>query len=185
MKSINSTDKRTQIVEIATQLAAIKGFNAFSHRELAEHIGIKSSSVHYHFPKKEDIGIAMMDLYLSEVALYLTHIKDEASIKKLQKFCQLFVNTAKSEQRICLAGMLSSDYSTLGETLQSRVKKFFTFVEHWIAEQVLALGKNQTQADEFAKVLMATLEGTLLSARLYNEPERVESAVVYLLKQLH
>jgi len=184
MKSTNSTDKRTQIVEIATQLAATKGFNAFSHRELAEHIGIKSSSVHYHFPKKEDIGIAMMDFYLSEVELYLANIKNETSIKKLEKFCQLFINTAKSEQKICLAGMLSSDHTTLGEGLQSRVKKFFTFVEGWIAEQVVELGKDQIQADEFAKVLIGTLEGTLLSARLYSEPERVEGAVSYLLKQL-
>lgn len=36
------------------------GFGGFSFREIAADVGIKSSSVHYHFPTKEDLAAAIV-----------------------------------------------------------------------------------------------------------------------------
>jgi TetR/AcrR family transcriptional regulator, transcriptional repressor for nem operon len=36
------------------------GFNGFSFREIADDVGIKSSSVHYHFPTKEKLAAAVV-----------------------------------------------------------------------------------------------------------------------------
>ncbi len=39
------------------------GFNGFSFREIADDVGIQSSSVHYHFPTKEKLAAAVVHRY--------------------------------------------------------------------------------------------------------------------------
>ena len=39
------------------------GYNAVSFRDLASDTDIKSSSVHYHFPRKEYLGVALIKRY--------------------------------------------------------------------------------------------------------------------------
>ena len=42
------------IMDAAERRMRIGGFNGFSFREIAADVGVKSSSVHYHFPTKGD-----------------------------------------------------------------------------------------------------------------------------------
>ncbi|MEM7678447.1 MAG: TetR/AcrR family transcriptional regulator, partial [Myxococcota bacterium] len=53
------------ILKAAEEMVRQGGYNAFSFRAIADVVGIKSSSVHYYFPTKEDLGVA--------VAKYYTH----------------------------------------------------------------------------------------------------------------
>ena len=39
------------------------GFHGFSFRDVAAAVGIKSASVHHHFPTKEDLGAAAARAY--------------------------------------------------------------------------------------------------------------------------
>ncbi len=43
-------DVKTQIVDAAERRMQRGGFGGFSFREIAADVGIKSSSVHHHFP---------------------------------------------------------------------------------------------------------------------------------------
>jgi AcrR family transcriptional regulator len=45
------------------------GYNAVSFRDLAVDADIKSASVHYHFPRKEDLGLALVQRYSTVAAL--------------------------------------------------------------------------------------------------------------------
>jgi len=54
-------DTRAAIIETATDLVQARGFDAFSYRDLAERIGIRAASIHYHFPAKEDLGVALIE----------------------------------------------------------------------------------------------------------------------------
>src|ERR1700720_895295 len=48
-------DVKTAILDAAERRMQIGGFGGFSFREIAADVGIKSSSVHYHFPTKENL----------------------------------------------------------------------------------------------------------------------------------
>ena len=50
------SDMKTAILDAAERRIQAGGFGGFSFREIAEDVGIKSSSVHYHFPTKEDLA---------------------------------------------------------------------------------------------------------------------------------
>ena len=40
-----------------------RGYHGVSFRELADDVGIKSASVHYYFPQKEDLTVALVTRY--------------------------------------------------------------------------------------------------------------------------
>jgi len=50
------SDTRTRILDLAEGLTQAKGFKGFSYLDLAEEIGIKNSSIHYHFKAKSGRG---------------------------------------------------------------------------------------------------------------------------------
>src|SRR3546814_1378771 len=54
---------RTQIMQHAQRLIQERGCNGFSYRDLATLIGIKASSIHYYFPQKEDLLLAVVQHY--------------------------------------------------------------------------------------------------------------------------
>lgn len=43
---------RDQLLEHTLVLVRQRGFNGFSYRDLAERVGVKTSSIHYHFPSR-------------------------------------------------------------------------------------------------------------------------------------
>ena len=47
---------RERILSAAEKRVRAVGFNAVSFRDLANDVGVKSSSVHYHLPRKQDLG---------------------------------------------------------------------------------------------------------------------------------
>ena len=49
-------DVKTAIMDAAERRMQLGGFGGFSFREIAADVGIKSSSVHYHFPTKVALG---------------------------------------------------------------------------------------------------------------------------------
>src|SRR5437899_1576737 len=62
------SDVATAIMDAAERRIRLGGFNGFSFREIAADVGVKSSSVHYHFPTKEKLAAAVIHRYTDEVA---------------------------------------------------------------------------------------------------------------------
>lgn len=52
-------DMHEALMAAAKATVQARGYNALSFRELAKEVGIKSASVHYHFPTKGDLGAAL------------------------------------------------------------------------------------------------------------------------------
>jgi len=181
MASHGTTDNRERILEVALRLAQTQGFNAFSYRDLAEEIGIKTSSIHYYFPSKEALGTALLVDYTSAVQAVLKGIRATRASPRVQfqEFVAIFHATAKTGERLCLAGMMASDLSTLSPSMQQEVRRFFELTEAWVAELLAsgrASGAFAFKADPklLAGVIVSALEGGLISARVHAEPGRVE-----------
>ena len=50
------SDKATEILNVARRLMMERGYNGFSFRDVAAEVGIKSASIHYHFPSKAELA---------------------------------------------------------------------------------------------------------------------------------
>jgi TetR/AcrR family transcriptional regulator, transcriptional repressor for nem operon len=65
------SDVKIAIMDAAERRMQLGGFGGFSFRELATDVGIKSSSVHYHFPTKEALAAAVIRRWAEETSKFI------------------------------------------------------------------------------------------------------------------
>ncbi len=65
---MNST--REKILEVSLELFSQRGYSAVSIRDICKCVGIKESSVYYHFESKQNIFDELLNQF-SEIANYL------------------------------------------------------------------------------------------------------------------
>lgn len=179
-----SSNNRILILQAASELLKTRGFNAFSYRDLAERVGIKSSSVHYYFPTKQDLGHALLQDYRDAVQEALARLEQHSDVaERLRGLVAIFAGTAEQGQ-CCLAGMLASDYATLEEPLRQEVRDFFTQVEQWLTHQAQAAvpERDLPEATQLGRLAFALLEGALLSAHVHGDPSQVTAAGILLVQ---
>lgn len=182
---------RAQILDAAEQLAQLRGFNAFSYRDIAEQVGIRGPSIHYHFPSKDDLGVALVERYRDQFAQACTHIdrKARSVSDRLRRFAAVFRATLERGNRMCLCGMLAAELSTLSEPIQLGVQGFWSDCERWLAsalEDGRETGELSFRGDSArrAAVVLAGLEGAMLAARVADDPGKFDRIARTLLDEL-
>lgn len=180
-----------QIIDTATTLLQKQGFNAFSYNDISSSIGIKTASIHYHFPTKSDLGKAVMSRYRNMHKTALIDIDNSISdpLNKLQAFSNLFTCTLGDDFRMCPCGMLSSDISEIPESIKLEVMGFYIDSETWLAA-VLKEGLKQgvfsfdSSSIECARCTFASFEGAMLSARAFQDKKRLTKSLKHIINML-
>lgn len=185
MSVMNKNQVYDNILDIAETLIQTQGYNAFSFRDIAKTIGIKTSSIHYYFPTKAELGKAVVARHIDTLHAELVDVLENKAIsykKKIRLFLDsIFYKTYASNRKMCLGGMLASDVLTLPETIQFEVRDFFNRIEKWL-EQLLSRGKAKddfhftSTAKKEAEFILALLEGSLLLARLFQDEGKLQMA---------
>ncbi len=180
MKSSTSSVQR--IMAVAQELVQSRGYNAFSFRDIAQRLGIKSASIHYYFPAKSDLGKALMQHYRQNFINELNQIDaiSNSTMDKLDSFTRLFLNTLEADNRMCLCGMFASDITTMPEEISDEVRLFFTNCEEWLTATLRAGQQSgeieiNNQPENLARFIFASMEGAMLSARTFADTERFKS----------
>ena len=178
------------VLDVAQSLAQTRGFKGFSFRDLAAAIGVKSASIHYHFPSKADLGVALVRRYREgfEDSLREAEARGAAVPGRLKAFVEIF-RASLDEDRLCLCGMLGAERDSLPPDVAAEVRDFFIFCEDWLATQ-MKQGRQDgcldfTGAPQVpALQLLALLEGGLLVARSLGDPARFDKATACFLRGL-
>ncbi len=168
-----------QILDVAEHLTQTRGYNAFSYKDISAIVGVKTSSIHYYFPTKADLGKAVVKKHidlLCEELEQLINNKQLSCKKKLEKFIDgIVAKTYLDRQKMCLGGMLASDVLTLPPVIQKEVRLFFTRLEDWIKRLLTeSINKNEfklkkNDINNEALFIFSLLEGALLLARLFQD----------------
>lgn len=150
-------------MDAAEQSIRQNGYNAVSFRELADDLGIKSASVHYHFRKKEDLGLALVERYSKRFFENLkTKLADtETSQDKLRAFIETYGSALKQSDAICLCGILGAEISSLPEPLARAVNTFFKANLDWL-NTALPDQLTVAQKAEKARYIVAALQGAMM-----------------------
>lgn len=67
------------ILEAATRLFVRQGFHATSMREVAAEVGLSVAGIYHHYPSKERILVALLDVTMAEIAWRLEAARHEAA----------------------------------------------------------------------------------------------------------
>ncbi len=163
-KTAMAGPKRDQILDAAERMIRDRGFNGVSFRDLAHDVGIKSASVHYHFPTKADLGAAVARRYTERFVDALGDPEDADAIPTL---IEAFRTSLARDQLMCLCGMLAAESGGLPDPVVSETRRFFERTEDWLSA---ALSASPALGDPTAASrLLAELEGAMLVARAHGD----------------
>lgn len=188
-KTIADTAER--ILEVAERLVQTRGFNGFSYADVATELNITNAALHYHFAGKAELGESLIARYASRFFQALASVDERAldAPAKLDAYAGLYADVLR-EERMCLCGMLASEYTTLPKRMQDAVVRYFDDNEAWL-ERVLEQGRADGtlrftgSARETARMILSSLEGAMLVARPYADVPRFQSAATRLLTSLY
>jgi TetR/AcrR family transcriptional repressor of nem operon len=185
-----SADTAARALDVAERLVQTRGFNGFSYADIAEALGVTKASLHYHFPTKADLGRRLVERYEAGFLETLAGI-DSAHARardKLKRYARIYAEVLRAN-RMCLCGMLASDYATLPKPMREEVRHFFDENERWLA-RVLEQGRKSGELGfkgapvDVARMIVASLEGAMMLARSYGEVSRFDAAAERLIAEL-
>ena len=155
-------DSATQILDIAERRMRQTGYNAVSYRDIASEMGIKSASLHYHFPKKEDLGSALTQRYSDNFAKALEGIiaREATPQNRIKAFVDIYSFELKQRGLVCLCAVLGAETDGLPARVSAEIKSFYDVNIKWLAEQYAALGKDAPA--DYAKTTISLLSGAMI-----------------------
>lgn len=175
---MSSTD---HILDAAELRMRQEGYNAVSFRDIAADVGIKSASLHYHFPKKADLGVALVKRYADTFQTLLDEqtaaLTDPSA--KIEIFIDLHRRALKDQGLLCLCAVFGAEAKGLPEEVTQNVRSFFETNIEWLSSHYKAAGITNPKAR--AKAGVAALEGSLMVA-LVNEDDDVFEAVADMIR---
>lgn len=158
-----------KILDAAEQRIRCYGYNGFSFRDIAADVGIKSASVHYHFPTKGDLGAAVMQRYSQRFCDAIGAAEDERvpAEELLARYVAGYQALLAKDNALCLGGILTAESASLPEELVQQVRRFFETQTDWLKTvyQRLHPKDKKKKSRVRAQQLLAQLHGGLLVAR--------------------
>jgi len=168
-------DTRTEIIKLGDSLIRKKGYNAFSFADISKQLNIKNASVHYHFPAKSDLGVAVIEQQTEGLKHIIEKYKNKTPIEKLDKFLSIYTHI-KSENKVCLVGSLTTDLNTLDEIIKETLKAFSSLMLDWVTD-FLEEGRNNNmfQFDGLSRTKAIMVIGNMIAiiqlSRLTNDKD--------------
>ncbi len=176
------SDTKNKILDSAERLIQSRGFSAISYRDISDEVGIRKASIHYYFPTKGDLAVAVVQRYreaLREAMLQSVATRGNDALGMLDDYFSVYLSFQSKPEKICLCGALAGDYPVLSGETQKAIDEFFLDHEKWI-KGVLELGEREGQiklagdAGEVASWILVSLQGALIIGRATNTPNKIK-----------
>lgn len=163
------TDTKQTIMDAARAMVQARGYNALSFRELAKEVGVKSASIHYHFPTKGDLGAALARRYTDDaIDIFDGFLEASRDVKTcIRKYTSVFRSALLNNNRMCLCGIMAAERDDLPAEVRAEVDRFTDVNIRWLVK-LLSRGRSKMAADAIqqrALAIFAAVEGAQLVAR--------------------
>lgn len=154
------------IVEIAEELIRTKGYHAFSYADISTPLKIKNSAIHYHFPSKEDLGIAVIEKNKERFDVLLNEGIKKSPTFLLTNFIKVYTQSQKAGM-ICFMGALGPAYKSLPIRMQVHLRAVANEIRNWLIK-LLERGRQsndfhfEERIEEKADIIISSLMSSLI-----------------------
>lgn len=168
---------KQDILAISKDLIQEFGSNGFSYQDIADKLKIKKASIHYHFPKKNDLLLELIHYYSDCLKKFLHDLdndKEQSFKSKFEKYLQMYAELSSSGKQICLCGILAGEIMTLPKEFRKEVAKFFDIHKEWLKRlidkaqddgEILSTKNSNLWANE----ILSALQGGLIISRVNSD----------------
>ena len=182
---------RTELLKSAENVARRKGYDGFSYADLANEVGIRKASIHYHFPSKADLAVAMMERYaqtFSDALAVIDQTSDIAS-DRLAAYVQSYRRALSGGSKLCLCVAFSASRDSLSDETLIELDAFHSNSIQWLVQTFDLAHKDHSVANlnapnDEATALLALVEGAQLVARAACKVADYDQATRMFLKRL-
>jgi len=167
---------RDRLIAASMQLMAVKGFNNTGIAEILNQVNVPKGSFYHYFKSKDDLGLAIIDLYGQQLRQglegYLAGASGSALSRLRAYFDSVLVYFGGNIQSCnCLLGNLAQELSLQNPIMRDAIFSHYRALEQLIADclrQARAEGELVNYLDEqlLARMFFASWEGSLVRARL-------------------
>jgi TetR/AcrR family transcriptional regulator, transcriptional repressor for nem operon len=162
-------NRKIQIIDLALKLIQQKGYVAFSYDDISKQLGVTKASVHYHFEKKEDLGIAVVERISQNLQSFSLSLKD-STLTVEEKFKQFIQQRAEriTCSEICPISSLQKDFESLPDILRQKVEEV-SRLELLIMNDIVAEAQSKgiVNGSENVQSLSVTILSSIKGALLY------------------
>lgn len=181
-ESIKTRDK---IIEAARDLFLNQGYNSTGLSQITQHAGVKSGSLYYFFPTKEDLLIAVLDFYKANIyegLLKFTYERINDPLERvfgiLDGYRQMLLMT--NFEMGCPIGNLVLEVTNSHPGARPLMNANFDQWVDAIEECFRNSGKLPDTVDlrDLAVFTLTTMEGAVMLARSYRDIAPFDQAIV-------
>ncbi|TGK36034.1 TetR/AcrR family transcriptional regulator [Leptospira gomenensis] len=171
-----SGETRDKIASLARGYFQSVGFQSFSFQDIADDLGIKKASVHYHFPSKEELGLEVLEIYYKDFAVYTANLKDRPPRVRLFALFKLYEAYTGENGKICPFGVVGSEYYVLSQSIRDKTLVLHNQHRDFLI-QTLSDGSKEgvfllpLNARETADLFMSAIQGSMQISRIRKDKD--------------
>lgn len=166
------SNTKDRILDTMQALIQTRGYSAVSYQDIADELGIRKASIHYHYATKSDLGVAVIERYEQAFTALLVDAKSNGfgPWRLLEVYMKPFLEFGSTPDKICLCGALAGEFLALPKEMQESVTLFFEQQQSWL-EKLLRSGRKTGEFDfsgsarRQASLIFSALQGALLIKR--------------------
>jgi AcrR family transcriptional regulator len=163
-------DKRSRLVSAAVSLAYQNGFGDTSLADIAREAEVPLGNVYYYFKTKDEIGEAIVEFRLAQLAAQRQRWSESGSPKDRLCACVqgVFENKDFLAQHGCAVGTFCSELHKAGGSVATRATEILAQHLAWIESQFRALGKGK-ESNGLALHLLSAMQGVSVLAHSFHD----------------
>lgn len=158
----NEPTMRDKILHAAERRVRASGFAEMSFRDVATDVGVKSASVHYHFPTKADLGVAIVADYAKRFSQALDRIDTTDALAAFDAYAALYDVALVVDEAICLCAIMGAESIGLPQPVNDQTRAFFQVNLTWLEQ--LFKAHTGTPQPSLARLVVTALEGAIIVA---------------------
>jgi len=166
-----SRGKRERLTQAAADLAHRRGYRNTTLANLAEASAVPLGNIYYYFKSKDDIGRAVLEQRLDEVATMEQMLAGlPTPLERLLAFVENSIGNASLVAELgCPLGSLSAELSKDGGDWTSPAKGLLGGPMVWMERQFAEMGRSK-DASDLALQLQSSLQGASILAHSMGDP---------------
>jgi TetR/AcrR family transcriptional regulator, transcriptional repressor for nem operon len=168
-------DTAERLMDLAEAHIRHAGYGGFSFRDLAAEAGIKSASVHHHFPTKPAMAAAVARRYGDRFFAAVAPRDGECADDVIAAYKSAFKTSLNCSGRICLFGILGAEVGGLSPELAPEV---LSFLRRCIEDLSQRIGGPDAETRAFQ--VMALLHGAMMLSCVFQDIQAFERAAAPL-----
>jgi TetR/AcrR family transcriptional repressor of nem operon len=167
---------RERLLDTSIRLMSVKGFNNTGIAEILNETGVPKGSFYHYFKSKDDLGLAIIDCYGSQLTDSLSHFlasEKGSALTRLHNYFLAALTFFKNDFKSCncLLGNLGQELAMQNEAMRTAINNHYRKIENVIGEYLQRAQQegelvSSADTDTLAKMLFSCWEGCLVRAKL-------------------